>query len=391
MKTGFEMDMAFDFDREIERRGTGSEKWMKYEQTDILPMWVADMDFPSPPAVVEALAERVRHGIFGYAQPTPSLVETVTGTCASRYGWQVDGDWIVWLPGLVSGLNVTCRAVGEPGDAVMTATPVYPPFLSAPQNQKREVVAVPLACRDGCWEMDWEEIERAVTPRTRLFLLCHPHNPVGRVFTRQELERLGQFCLERDIVLCSDEIHCDLILDDLPHLPAASVSDELAARTITLMAPSKTYNVPGLGCSLAIIPDPTLRARFRRAAQGIVPQVNLFGYTGCEAAYRFGEPWRQELIAYLRANRDRVQEVVQEELDGVTMTPIQATYLAWLDVSRLELPDPAAFFEEAGVGLSDGRFFGAEGYVRLNFGCRRALLEEGLQRMRRAVTSLARS
>lgn len=377
--------MEFDFDRIIERRNTGSEKWINYEGTDILPLPVADMDFASPPAVVEALADRVRHGVFGYSQPTPSLVETIRSMCGSRYDWKIDPDWIVWLPGLVSGLNVTCRAIGETGDGVMTFTPVYPPFLSAPRNMRRDVVSVPLLCQNGRWEIDWERTEEAVTPKTRLFLLCHPHNPVGRVFRRAELERLGEFCLRHKIVLCSDEIHCDLVLDDLPHLPVASLSPELAENTITLMAPSKTFNVPGLGCAFALIPNGTLRARFQRAAQGIVPQVSTFGYVGCESAYRHGEPWRKELIAYLRGNRDRVWDFVQNELPGVTTTHIEATYLAWFNVSALGLADPVAFFEKGGVALSDGRFFGGEGFVRLNFGCPRATLDEGLARIRQAI------
>lgn len=376
--------MNVNFDKVIDRSGTGSEKWMRYEGTDVLPLPVADMDFASPPAVVEALAERVRHGIFGYAQPTPSLIETIVGMCAARYGWTIDPDWIVWLPGLVSGLNVTCRAIGEPGDAVLTATPVYPPFLSAPANMKREVIRVRMQRVDGRWEMDWDGLETSVTPSTRLFLLCHPHNPVGRVFSREELEWIAEFCLRHDLVLCSDEIHCDLILDDVPHLPAASLSAEIASNSITLMAPSKTYNVPGLGCSFALIPNPELRARFRKAANGIVPQVNLFGYIACEAAYRHGEPWRKELIAYLRDNRDRVREAIGE-LPGVSTTHVEATYLAWFDVSELQLQNPVAFFEKAGVALSDGRFFGAEGFVRLNFGCPRATLDEALRRIRRAV------
>ncbi len=377
--------MSFDFDRKIERRGTGSEKWVKYEHADILPMWVADMDFASPPSLVEALAKRVEHGVFGYAQPQPSLYETVIGMCESRYGWKIERDWIVWLPGLVSGLNVTAHAIGEPGDAVITATPVYPPFLTAPKNQGREVISVSLRCTDGRWEFDWEKMEGAVTAKTRLFLLCHPHNPVGRVFNRDELQKVADFCRRHDLVLCSDEIHCDLILDDIPHVPAASLNAEIAARTITLMAPSKTFNVPGLGCSFAIISDSALRTRFRRAALGIVPQVTVLGYTGCEAAYKSGEPWRQELIQYLRGNRDRVEQFVRDELPGVSMTHIEATYLAWLNVAALNLPDPVAFFENAGVGLSDGRFFGAEGYVRLNFGCPRAMLDEALERMKKAL------
>lgn len=380
--------MHFHFDQVIDRRHTGSEKWIKYEDTDILPLPVADMDFASPPAVIEAMAKRVDHGIFGYAQPTPSLAEAVVEMCERRYSWKIDADWLVWLPGLVSGLNVTCRAIGDPGDAVMTSIPVYPPFLTAPRNMKREVIKVPLVWNtsSGRWEMDWERMEAAVTPATRLFLLCNPHNPVGRVFTRAEVHQLAQFCLERNIVLCSDEIHCDLILDDRPHVSAASIDDEIAANTITLMAPSKTYNIPGLGCAFAIIPNPSLRAKFRRAATGIVPQVNIFGYVACEAAYRHGEPWRQALLNYLRANRDRVASFIKTDLPSVKMSPVEATYLAWFDIRALNLENPVDHFEKGGVALSDGRFFDGPGHVRLNFGCPRATLDEALSRIKRAVT-----
>ncbi len=381
--------MVYDFDRAIDRRATGSEKWGPFEGRDVLPMPVADMDFPAPPEVTDALRRRVDHGIFGYAQPTADLVATVTGMCAERYGWKVEPKWIVWLPGLVSGINVTCRAVGMPGDAVMTAVPVYPPFLTAPRNMKRDLVTVPLRCEGGTrWTFDWTELERACTPKTRLFLLCQPHNPVGRVFDRGEIERLAAFCRERNIVLCSDEIHCDLVLDDIPHVPTAALSPEIAANTITLMAPSKTFNLPGLGCAFAIIPDPKLRAAFNQAKAGIVPQVTVFGYAGCEAAYARGEPWRRALIRYLRANRDRVLSFVREELPGVETTPIEATYLAWLDVRALGLEDPVSHFIDHGLALSDGRFFQGPGYVRLNFGCPRETLEEGLGRLKAGVDAL---
>lgn len=379
--------MAFDFDSRIDRRGTGSEKWIKYEESGILPMWVADMDFASPPAVVEALAERVRHGVFGYAQPTSGVVEAVCRWCSEHYGWEIDPDWLVWQSGLVPGIHVACRIAGDPGDAVMTAVPIYHYFLSAPRSMDRQTIRVPLTCRDGRWTIDWEVLEQLWTPRTRLFLLCHPHNPVSQVFAAEDILRLTRFCQERDMILCSDEIHCDLILDDIPHRPVVMVDPSVADRTITLMAPSKTFNIPGLGCAFAIISNPELRARFKRAAHGIVPQVTTFGYTGCEAAYRHGEPWRRELIAYLRGNRDRVQRFVQEDLPGVSMTHVEATYLAWLNVKELGLADPVADFERAGVALSDGRFFGTEGYVRLNFGCPRSMLDEALERMRQAVVS----
>jgi cystathionine beta-lyase len=383
--------MTFDFDTVPVRLGTDSQKWQKYAGRDILPLWVADMDFKSPPAIIEALHRRVEHGIFGYARPVKSTVDAVVTAMHSRYGWTIDPTWIVWLPGLVVGLNITAQAFAEAGDEVLTLTPVYPPFMSAPKNSARASVGVPFVLQDGRWTIDWAALERAVTPRTRLFYLCNPHNPLARVWRRDELVRLGEFCVRHNLVLCSDEIHCDLILDPaLPHIPTGTLGDEIARRTITLMAPSKTYNVPGLGTSFAIIPDPALRARFVRATAGVVAEITALGFTACEAAYRDSEPWRQGLLAYLRGNRDFLLDFVTRELPGVKIeAPIEATYLAWLNVSALKLADPIAHFEQHGVGLSDGAFFGAPkgSHVRINIGCPRTTLTEALRRMKAALAT----
>jgi cysteine-S-conjugate beta-lyase len=389
----------FDFDHVPDRRGTDSQKWQKYAGRDVLPLWVADMDFPAPPPVIEALRRRLDHGVFGYARPVKSTVDAFVDALATRYGWQIEPEWLVWLPGLVVGLNVAVQAFAQPGEQVLSCTPVYPPFLSAPKNSGRETLPVPLALNraggpalsgvEGRWEIDFDALERAVTPRTKVFLLCHPHNPVARVWRRDELVRLGEFCLRHKIVVQSDEIHCDLILDPgLPHVPTALLGSEIAANTVTFMAPSKTYNLPGLGTSIAIISDPKLRAQFVRATAGIVAEVTALGYTACEAAYRESEPWRQALLAYLRGNRDFLKSFLTRELPGVRLeAPLEATYLAWLNVEALGLADPVAHFEKHGIGLSDGAFFGAPRgkCVRLNFGCPRATLEEALRRMKAAV------
>jgi len=382
--------MSFDFDTPIDRARSDSQKWQKYAGQDILPLWVADMDFAAPPAVLDALQARVAHGVLGYAKPLASLAEATVGYCARRYGWSVDPSWLVWLPGLVTGLNVAARALGEDGDEILCATPVYPPFMSSPANQRRRTIAVPMVRNGARWEMDFAALERAVTPRSRAFFLCSPHNPVGRAFTRAELAQLAAFCVRHHLTLVSDEIHCDLILDDVAHLPTAAISGESAARSITLMAPSKTYNVPGLGTSLAIIPDAGLRAAFTRAASGIVPDANVLGLVACEAAFRHGEPWRQALLAYLRGNRDLIEQTVASgKLPGVTLTHVEATYLAWLDISALKLAHAHAFFERHGLGFSDGAPFGAapNTHVRLNFGCTRATLTEALARLQRAVAA----
>ena len=282
-------------------------------------MWVADMDFQSPPAILEALRRRVDHGVFGYARPVKSTIDAVTNAFQARYDWTIDPGWLVWLPGLVCGLNVLVRALTEPGDEVLCLTPVYPPFIQAPKHQGRVAKTVPLAldAKARRWNVDWEALERAITPRSKLLVFCHPHNPIARVWLPGELRQLGEFCVRHNLILCSDEIHCDLILDpNWRHVPAVKACPEVAPRTVTFMAPSKTYNVPGLGTSLAIISDPKLRQQFVRATAGIVAEVNALGYVACEAAYRDCEPWRLALLEYLRGNRDFLVDFLAREIAG---------------------------------------------------------------------------
>lgn len=365
------------FDTPPDRRHSDSIKWGKYAGRDILPLWVADMDFAAPPAVLDALQQRIQHGVFGYGGPWPTLTESVLTHLEEEYDWSVDADWLVWLPGLVSGLNIASRAVeGE----VLTATPIYPPFLSAPRLSGRPLNRVALACDDGHWHWDRPTLQAACTAATRLFLLCHPHNPVGRCWSRAELNDLAAFAEANDLVVCSDEIHCGLILDDgRRHIPFASLSPAAAQRSITLMAPSKTYNIPGLGCAFAVIPDAALRRRFRHAMDGIVPHVNVLGLAACEAAYRDCGDWHRQLIAYLASNRDHVAAAIAA-IPNVWASRVEATYLTWIDVRGLGLANPARHFEAHGLGLSDGSDFGAPGWLRLNFGCSRTTLDEALKR-----------
>ncbi|MRD73581.1 putative C-S lyase [Rhodocyclus tenuis] len=378
---------AFDFDQVIERRGGDSMKWNRYAGRDVLPLWVADMDFAAPPAVLAAVRARLEHGILGYSDPMPGLVDAVRGYLQRHFDWTIEADWLVWLPGLVTGLNVACRAVD--GD-VLTATPVYPPFLSAPVLSQRSLVKVPLVLDHGRWRWDFPALEAACTPQTRLLLLCHPHNPVGRGWEAAELQQLADFCRQRDLIVCSDEIHCGLVLEPgLRHQPFARLNADAAARSITLMAPSKTYNTPGLGCAWAVIPDVALRRRFLAVMNGIVPHVNVLGYAACEAACRDSDDWHAALLDYLRGNRDRLEAAVAA-MPGLSMTHIEAGYLAWIDARGLGVANPAAFFEEAGVGLSNGADFGLAGWVRLNFGCPRATLDAALARMAAACRQTPR-
>jgi len=366
-----------DFDRIIDRSGSDSLKWQRYAGRDVLPMWVADMDFAAPPAVLAALYERVEHGVFGYAEPWPALIEAVQAHLAEEYGWVVAPEWLVWLPGLVTGLNVACRAVAGP---VLCATPVYPPFLSAPRHAGLPLRTVPLVDGADGWQWDWNALTAAAAGQ-KLFLLCHPHNPVGRAWRDEELHGLAELAAKHDWIVCSDEIHCDLILEPgRRHRPFASLADDGAARSITLMAPSKTFNVPALGAAFAVIPNAGLRRRFVHAMRGIVPHVNVLGLVATEAAFRECRDWRAELLATLTANRDRVEAAVAA-LPGLRMRHVEATYLAWIDARGLGVADPAAHFEAHGLGLSDGAEFGAPGWVRLNFGCPAATLDTALARL----------
>ena len=377
--------MPSDFDRNIDRSGTASLKWDKYAGRDVLPLWVADMDFAAPPMVLDALHARIDHGVFGYTRAPASANAAVVNYLQRRYGWTIESGWIVWLPGLVPGINLACRAVGEAGDAALTFTPVYPPFLSAPGFNQRELIALPLVEGKDEWQIDFAALEQAITPRTRLLILCHPHNPVGRIWRRDELEHLAVFAQKHALTVVSDEIHCDLLLEpDARHVPFASLSEDAAARTITLMAPSKTYNVPGLACSFAVIADPVLRHAFQRAMRGIMPEINLLGFTATEAAFNYGGQWLNGLLDYLRGNRDRVIAAL-DGVGGLKVTRAQATYLAWIDCRASGIEQPQRFFEAAGVGLSDGADFGLPGFVRLNFGCPRATLDLALERMTAAL------
>ncbi|MBU0544545.1 MAG: PatB family C-S lyase [Proteobacteria bacterium] len=379
----------FNFDTPVDRSDTCSMKWDKYRGKEIIPLWVADMDFLSPPAVRDALVRRIGHGVFGYTLPPQELNEIIISLMENEYGWKIEKEWIVWLPGLVTGINLVCRAVGKDADDVMTAIPVYPPFLTGPGNSRRNLIKVPLVEINDSWGFDFESMEKAITPRTRLFLLCNPHNPVGRVYERDELASLASICIKHNIVISSDEIHCGLLLEPgKRHIPIASLSPETADRTITLMAPSKTFNLPGLGCSFAIISNAALRKSFNMAMNGIVPRVNTLGYIAAIAAYRDSHDWHAALLDYLRENRDLVLSSVNK-MPGLSSRQIEATYLAWIDTRESGIEDPVKFFEAAGVGLFDGNEFGTPGFVRLNFGCQRSLLKKALERMTIAVQKRA--
>ena len=383
------MSHTYNFDTCPERTGYGSLKWDKYKGRDILPLWVADMDFVTAPEILDALQHRLDHGVFGYTIPHEAPIEAVIKYLDRQHGYSAKAAWLNFLPGLVPAINLCCHAFTEPGDSVMTATPVYPPFISAPDYAERELIKVPL-CLDSQdrWTLDIAAMEAAIQTHTKIFVLCSPHNPVGRVFSKEELTALADFCERHDLILISDEIHCDLVFDaEAKHTLTATLGEQIAERTVTLMAPSKTYNLPGLACAFSIIENTKLRAQFQKTIRGIITEVNCFGYAGITAAYDHGEPWRQALLTYLRNNYNFIYDFIEREIPEITFRPMESTYLAWLDVSKLGIKDPVRHFEKHGVGLSDGTPFDGHQHLRLNFGCPHSRLEEGLQKIKAAVHS----
>jgi len=387
--------MPYDFDRVIDRHHTDSAKWRRYDK-DVLPLWVADMDFLSPEPVIRALEKRVSHGIFGYGEPPDTLREVIQERLARLYGWRVEQEAIIFVPGVATGFNQACHAIGAPGDDVLVEPPVYFPMLDAPENAGRVCKTVPLLEGPERYERDLDAFEDAITEHSShtppLLLLCNPHNPVGRVFEKTELERLAEICLHHDVVICSDEIHCDLLFREHSHIPIASLAPEIAAQTITFFAPSKTYNIAGLSCSVGVIQNPDLRSKVEAAGSGLAPHVNILGYAAALAAYRDGQEWLDELLLYLEANRDYVQKYITAHMPTIKYQPPEGTYLAWLDCRETDISgNPYEFFlEHARVALNDGAAFGegGAGFVRLNFGCPRATLSEALGRMREAMESL---
>lgn len=374
----------FDFDGVIDRRGTQSLKWDKYGDKDILPLWVADTDFQAAPAILEALHQRIDHGVFGYSRPSPRLIKLILERMHSLYGWQVEADWLLFMPGVVPGLNFACKAWCRPESSIISPTPVYYPFLNAPGYNERRISHLPMQLVADRWLPDFERLEQLAVDAD-LLLLCNPHNPGGTVFTRAELERIADIAERHEVTVCSDEIHCDLLLDkDARHIPFASLSAAAAQRSAVLMAPSKTFNIAGLCCSFAIIPNPTLRHKLQQSMRGLMADNNLLGFIAAEAAYAEGEEWLAAQLEYLRDNRDLLMRELGS-LPGVKIAHIEATYLAWIDVSGLQLENPIASFEAGGVGLSPGAQFGDGNFIRLNFGCSRELLTEAIRRMKRVI------
>ncbi len=376
----------YDFDEPIDRTKSSCEKWNKYKGQDVIPAWVADMDFKSPPCVIEALHQRVSEGVFGYTGIDDETYDAILSFLKRHYNWEIKKEWLVFTHGVVSSMNVACMSVE--GESVMTTTPIYPHFIKAPRHANKEVLAIVMKEENNRWVLDFEAMEEKINPTCKLFMLCNPYNPAGTVFTCKELERLGEFCLKHDLTICSDEIHADLLLNpEAKHIPIASLSEALAQKSITLMAPSKTFNIAGLQASFAIIPNPELRKNFKKTMGSMVGGINLLGIIALKAAYQHGETWLDELRIYLSENLALVQAFVAKN-PSLKLLNQEATFLAWIDASALHVKSPYAFFLDYGVGLSDGAPFGNANFVRLNFGTQRATLKNILARMQAAMDSL---
>jgi len=388
--------MRFDFDTVVDRRGGDSIKWNLYGD-DILPMWVADADLKSPPAVIDALVARSQHGIYGYAGAPAELAKLLVKRMQDLYNWTIKEEDLVYVPGVVTGFNIAARAVATPGGGVLVQTPNYPPILGAAANhdmitQTAELKVVDKGNNVIDYELDMEAFVGAMDEKTKIFILCHPHNPTGRLLGREELTAMAHACIERGVVICSDEIHCDIILDGRTHIPTASLSEEIAQHTITLMAPSKTFNIPGLGFSFAIIQNKALRDAYKKVMGGMVPHAGIYGYVGALAAYQHGQEWLDATLAYYAANRDFAVEYIRTHMPQLKVTNPESTYLAWIDCSQAGIEgNPKEYFQKFGVALGDGRNFGSHtaNYVRMTMACPRELLEQGLNAMRLALEPLS--
>jgi cystathionine beta-lyase len=355
-------------------------------------MWIADMDFQASPEIIATLEKRVKHGVFGYPKEPPGIRDVVVDWIARRYNWQVEPEELMFLPNVAVGFNLAIQAIGKPHSGLLFQPPIYFPILDVPGHagmQARPSQLLP--DKNGRYEIDFDDVKGKASDNCTAFILCNPHNPVGRVFNRKELESLADICLENNLYICSDEIHADFVYDGLPHIPIASLDPEIAQHTITLIAPNKSFNVAGISCAIAVAKNPQLRRKMETAKRGLVPKVGIMSYAVTQAAYTYGQEWFRELTAYLQGNRDFLHKSIKAQLPGISMSPVEGTYLAWLDCRGLKLEqNPHEFFlNKARVGLNDGARFGqgGDGFVRLNFATQRTNIAEAISRMRTALLS----
>ncbi len=389
--------MKYDFDTVINRKGSGSVKWDRadnlYKVNDVIPMWVADMDFKSPPAIIKSLKKVAGWGIFGYTMAPDSYCESILAWMKNRHDWEIQKDWIVFAPGVVPALRLLVKAFTQPGDQVLVQTPVYYPFFDAVRDNGCEILDNPLLLQGKQYVMDFDDLERKITPQTKMIILCSPHNPISRVWTAGELKQLGEICMKHNVLVISDEIHNDIVYKGFKHTPFTKVSNEFSSNAIVCTAASKTFNLPGLRTSNIIISNPELRKRFTTVMRncGMAPP-NMFGIAATEAAYRYGESWLKQLLAYLQGNIKLFQQFALERLPGLKIIQPQGTYLLWLDFRgcRIEMSQlDYCLREKARVGMESGEQFGCKnaGFRRMNIGCPRAILLEAMDRLESAFNN----
>ena len=376
---------VFDFDTVYDRRVSSSSKWVKYGERDILPFWVADMDFATPEFLLDAIRNRLEHPVIGYTELPEELVGLFIDWAERRYSWRIHPDWLVPLTSLVPGLNAAVRCIGKDGDTSVVMTPIYPPFLKTATNNHRAQIRSPLQLHDDQWVMDFDDIERKTSRRSsRTVMLSNPQNPTGRIYTHDELQTLAEICLRSNTVIVSDEIHWGICLEPgLNHIPIATLGDEIDENTITLISHTKSYNIAGLQSAFAVIRNPEIRERFEVARNGWMGSVSPLGYAAAIAAYSDDSTWLAELQTYLRANRDLLGDAVSK-LQNLSMAPIEGTHLGWIDARQIPVRDHAAYFESHGLGFSDGDEFGAPGFVRFNFATPQSVLKRGISRLETA-------
>ena len=387
--------MRYDFDAEISRRGSRSYKWDSAAREDVLPMWVADMDFRTAEPIIEALRRRVEHGIFGYTRVPDAYYEALIRWFEHRHGWTIRRDWVIYTSGVVPAVSAIIKALTVPRDRVLVQTPVYNCFFSSIRNNGCETAVSPLVYADGTYTIDFDDFEKkAADPRVKLFLLCNPHNPGGRVWTREELTRMGEICIRNGVYIVADEIHCELVFPGNIHIPFASLSPEFSSHSVTCNSPSKAFNIAGLQIANIIVPDNDMRTRIDRAINiNEVCDVNPFGVEALIAAYNEGEEWLSQLLAYLKGNDDFMWDFCRQNLPQFPLTRLEGTYLEWMDCKTIGLASAELekrLIDEAGLWLNAGTMYGAEGegFMRWNIACPRSRLTEGLERFRQYISSL---
>jgi cystathionine beta-lyase len=374
------------FDKIISRFNTDSVRWDKYNK-DIIPLWVADMDFETPQCVVDAITKRLDHKVFGYTHAPYQLKEEITQYIKDQFDWTIESEWIVFTPSLVSSLYSIAQQLTQADDHVLTLQPVYHHILQAASFSNRDYSAVPLDNYNNRLILSAEGLQHYQKNNTRLLLFCNPHNPGGSVYTKAELSDIAAFCVNNNIVICSDEIHCNMIHDGIQHIPIASLSEEIADQSVTLMSLNKVFNIPGLGLAWMICKNKEIRKKIQAQIGTLIPDPQIISYVSTQAALRHGEPWRQELIQYLESNKLMLKNDIKQ-MQPLQMYTMEASYLAWIDCSQLEIEDPAQLFLEHGLALQPGSMFQQDNHVRINIATPKSVLREALDRMHAAIDSL---